>query len=577
MSANSRVQHTGVPRNSTEPDTTAATMPVEHVAEFPSPTRSVTSEQSGRTSLRDHARTMSSATESTASTARTSRISFSFPVQPAISGSPTRATHSPVRETSNAAPPETPHGPANTNFLTAVATQERLVLELKEELHKAELHLRELKEQWARHEASKKKGDARRVRKLDPLQTDVLQRAEARDIDADSSSALVQQESERRKALLNGGKSEGKSRTKFSGSRHTRTLSLLSPARDEASGRSLDGALRQLPARKDSLNQANKRSLDGAPHQFTRPPLISQASTTPDLTSEVANTAEPGQTLPDNTDAASTDRDALLRTGRKMASDIKDGLWTFFEDLRQATVGDEATQSLTAHANKPMARKQSTQTLNGKTAKKQASRNSLRPSSRGSTASAETARRPSRSPHACKKHVKSPTLAETSATGLADPSFWAEHGVLAQAGAQQAATAAAKKSSTVRGHKKDVSSAASIKSSSNDESWDTWDEPSPKDSRSSSAASESNTAATTISDLASPRPSEEASRKDPIPWPSLSKLGPANLRRTASHLMNEWEKQLTPSPGQENRGEGHDYLGMGAEAQAISAMDHKKD
>jgi hypothetical protein len=33
--------------------------------------------------------------------------------------------------------------------------------------------------------------------------------------------------------------------------------------------------------------------------------------------------------------------DALLTTGKKMATDLKDGLWTFFEDIRQATVGDE--------------------------------------------------------------------------------------------------------------------------------------------------------------------------------------------------------------------------------------------
>jgi len=34
-------------------------------------------------------------------------------------------------------------------------------------------------------------------------------------------------------------------------------------------------------------------------------------------------------------------RDVLIRTGRQMASDFKDGLWTFIEDLRQVTVGEE--------------------------------------------------------------------------------------------------------------------------------------------------------------------------------------------------------------------------------------------
>lgn len=57
-------------------------------------------------------------------------------------------------------------------------------------------------------------------------------------------------------------------------------------------------------------------------------------------------------------------------------------------------------------------------------------------------------------------------------------------------------------------------------------------------------------------------------KKDPIPWPALSKLGPATLRRTASHLMSEWEKSLTPPPGQEYMGQ-EDYLGLSAEAAAM--------
>ena len=37
-----------------------------------------------------------------------------------------------------------------------------------------------------------------------------------------------------------------------------------------------------------------------------------------------------------------------MRTGKQMASDLREGLWTFLEDIRQATVGEEginATQS----------------------------------------------------------------------------------------------------------------------------------------------------------------------------------------------------------------------------------------
>jgi len=42
-------------------------------------------------------------------------------------------------------------------------------------------------------------------------------------------------------------------------------------------------------------------------------------------------------------------------------------------------------------------------------------------------------------------------------------------------------------------------------------------------------------------------------------------------------LMNEWEKSLTPSPGQEYKGEKGDYLGYGAEAQALAPGNGKRD
>jgi hypothetical protein len=59
---------------------------------------------------------------------------------------------------------------------------------------------------------------------------------------------------------------------------------------------------------------------------------------------------------------------------------------------------------------------------------------------------------------------------------------------------------------------------------------------------------------------------DESSRRDAkrnsIPWPELSKLSPSQLKRTASHLMKEWEKNLTPPP--ESRDFNHasgDYIG----------------
>jgi hypothetical protein len=33
-----------------------------------------------------------------------------------------------------------------------------------------------------------------------------------------------------------------------------------------------------------------------------------------------------------------------------------------------------------------------------------------------------------------------------------------------------------------------------------------------------------------------------------IPWPTITKLAPSKLQRTASNLMAEWERSLSPSP-----------------------------
>ena len=74
--------------------------------------------------------------------------------------SPVRATQSPVRESFPTVPESVPSGQTDTNFLTAIAAQERRVLELKEDLVRAEADLRKLKVQWAQHEAQKKRNDA---------------------------------------------------------------------------------------------------------------------------------------------------------------------------------------------------------------------------------------------------------------------------------------------------------------------------------------------------------------------------------------------------------------------------------
>ncbi|KAI7553871.1 hypothetical protein KC331_g932 [Hortaea werneckii] len=569
--------------------TGAKSSPVEHVASPNSPTHSISSSV-GRASFQSHGRamsSMSSTTDSKTATTRPNRFSLSFPVQPSNLSSPVRGPPSPTRDAKPVVPDQlaSPTGTTDTSFLTAIATQERRVLELKEELQRAEVDLTKLKRQWAQHEANKKRNDARRVTKLQPLQTALPASDKQNDEeDGDGGSAWMQAELERRKALING--RERSNRTVFSGSRHTRTLSLLSPARDEYK----PPPRQALPPRKDSLStNTARKSAEADPSSTSqsneRPKLMTRASTNSDLTSEVAETASPDVSLPDNLDKSVAGREDILRTGKKFANDFRDGLWTFFEDLRQATVGDEAATGAGQPIMPPNMRRQSSQAsgLSAKTARKQHSRSSLRPSSRDSSkASAET-RRPSPNQARSKSHVKSAT--QGALPDLADPSFWTEHTAIASV----QPVPAAKKSPSIRGHHKNISKVSS--SGAESEAWDTWDD-SPSESRTSSAASETHTVPSSVSGTASPRMSVQdspsaarmsasagASGKDPIPWPALNKpstTGPGGkLRRTASHLMNEWERSLTPSPGQEFKGE-EDYMGFGAEA-AATEIERKKD
>jgi hypothetical protein len=559
----SRVVHPGeIQHILTGGNMAAKPSPVEHIASPASPTHSVAS--AGRASFQSHSRNMSAATDPAAP--RTNRFSLSFPIQPRASVD--LLERLPTGDSMATVATEAAAAPTDTNFLTAIAAQERRVLEIKEELARAQEELKVLKDNYAKHQAGKARiVNREQIITLQPLQTTFSPIGDKEE-DTDGSTAWMQQEMERRKALMNGGRTGN--RTVFSGSRHTRTLSLLSPARENG----VDPAARpqRLPPRKDSLPGGSKRSLEknnktnASPER--RPAVLTRASTTSDLSSEVARNTAPGDVLPANLDIAAIDREALLRHGKKMASDFKDGLWNFWEDLRQATVGDEATQHMTVQPGAPLRRPSTQSTI--KTAKKQSSRNSLRPSSRGSSVSNRSSETRRPSPQACKKHAKSATQPAGTLPDLADPGFWAEHGVAAPP------QAAVKKSPTQRGHKKDLSKAVSVKSV--EDPWDTWDDnttsTSPKDSRSSSAVSEANTAATTVSGPNSPRPGPE--KKDPIPWPALNKLGPASLRRTASHLMNEWEKSLTPSPGKEYRGEEQDLLGLSAEAEALESA-RKRD
>lgn len=493
-----------------------------------------------RTDFQSHGRALSMVTGSPAPT-RPNRLSVQFPIQRSSANSPVLGSMLPPRQPT-IPPPEALTDSSDSldgNFLHAIATSERKVLELKEELQRAQADLDKLKRQWARHEAQKKREDVKHATKLQPLQTS-LHSADRED-DVDGSNAWMQQEMERRKALMSASKTS--SRTVFPGQRHTRTLSLLSPAREMPPAAPTMQPPR--PPRRDSLKNPARHSADGN-IPSSRPAPLTRTSTANDVSNnDLAARRSADVIMPDK----SIDQELLLRTGKELATNFKDGLWTFWEDLRQATVGEDSVQV------PPPRRKSSTQTL--AKPRKQSSRGSLRPSSRGSSVVSKTStERPNPSPA---RNTSSGALPD-----LADPMFW---------NSNQETKPAPTRKATVSKHAK----SPSVKRLSivSNEPWDTWDD-SPVASRSgSSVTSESNTIPSTVS--GSPRTSaqcdsHEVPKKDPIPWPVLRKTsgGLGTLRRTASTLMKEWETSLRPSPGEEYNG-SEDFLGASAEAVAFGA------
>lgn len=509
-----------------------ANLPKENGDSLASPTLSTGS--MGRTNFQSHGRTMSAMTAESTHPSRPNRFSVQFPIQPAASAlqSPARTSFSPVREPNLSTSPDIPepvaNGASDRNYLHLIAAQERRVLELKEELHRAEADLNQLKREWARYEVNKKREDANRFTRLQPLKTALPDTD--RYGDEDGSSAWLQQEMERRKALMSANRTTN--RTVLPGQRHTRTLSLLSPGRENPNPDPFPS--RAPPPRKDSLKNRARQSEDGGAQQ-ERPPLVQRSSTTSDMHSQRGSD---GLTAEER----NMNHEALLRAGKKVATDFKDGLWTFWEDLRQATVGEEAM----AVPSQAPSKKSSTQTI-----RKQSSRNSLRESSKSSNSNGAGS---------------SAVARKQSAAGLPDlanPSFWTEHGITPQT----SGPAPTKKASTSKQAKR-LSAVSS-------DGWDTWDD-SPVQSRSSSSVtSEALTLPSTVS--GSPRPSvnrnrdsRDLTKKDTIPWPALKKSGFGSLKRTASNLLTEWEKSLTPSPGQEFDPQ-HDYVGdMGASAEAAA-------
>jgi hypothetical protein len=244
-------------------------------------------------------------TRSTRSSSTTSRhqnrLSLTLPIAPA---------HSlPSRPAPTPSIPPTPTetigsgmaSPADPNdFIVAIAAQERRVLELREELTRAEAELKTLQTKWNSSEAHKIRASIRKQEPTRPMPgTSVLPGSTERPAGRRSLDM------ERKKALLmgNGTPREYKRRVMRGG--HTRTLSLLSPTKSE----------NDFPIHNDFDALRSPDAVRSVEH-FTPTHLNKRATWAP------RQASPPGGV-------------------KQIAEDFRQGLWTFVEDLRQATVGDE--------------------------------------------------------------------------------------------------------------------------------------------------------------------------------------------------------------------------------------------
>ncbi|KAH6665626.1 hypothetical protein B0J14DRAFT_492102 [Halenospora varia] len=433
---------------------------------------------------------------------RPNRLSLSFPVATNSSSESARGTPTSSNATSfpptpaEIVPTPSPNDPSG--FLVALAGQERRVLELKEELHKAEADLKKLKKEWALHEAHKKKAEIRNVEPMRPVQ---LVSTDSSPTDGDTTSARQSAELDRRKALLSNINIPKESRRKIITGGHTRTLSLLSPERSNYP--------RPFPPVRE--------------HSSERQESITRSGIMPD-TSQGISRVSTIRARP------LSYQGGVTHGAKQIAEDLKAGMWTFLEDLRQATVGDEA--------------------VNGNLQRTASCKGPVKKGSKGSLRGDKIKR--SVSPR-----ITSPRTWET----LTGPALLDAAGTLWSESDTGTNRPAAKTPVTAKKTSRPISLAAPALDDLDDD-WSNWDSPTPKSPRWSGSSTMSTDPATpsnaSIDDRnvkiagESSGGADTPSKREPLQWPALDNLTPTNLKRTMSSMMKEWEKTLTP-PLEEQR------------------------
>lgn len=394
----------------------------------------------------------------------------------------------------------------SSTFLTYLAAQERRVLELREELHKAEVDLSNLKKQWAVYEAGRKKDELRRVGKLQNLPVNNSAAVDGLIENGAQPAAAL------RASLENGTERpviRKSTQRIFSGSRHTRALSLLSP-----------GAMNHVSSQSRQSQAVLSPTLTTTDIHSSQSPL-SRSST---VTMSEQNIAF-GRTykqLAERRSMPGPTKDVILNGGRKMASDLREGLWTFFEDIRQATVGEEGIHGTgTRVSGSGKAQIHGGRRLQISEQERKEARTTVKQRTEGQ-----------------KVNASKMTRREMETTS-ADPetSFWREFGL---------ETPSKKTIDPVSvGRKR--SPEAEVSLTDVGKSWDIWDSPvPPQDSYKHSDSGKA----------------KYGGDGDGIRWPELRKLTP-KLSRTMSDLVKEWDNPAvtgTSPAGLEHRAVASPYI-----------------
>ncbi|KAI5924370.1 hypothetical protein F4810DRAFT_140183 [Camillea tinctor] len=425
---------------------------------------------------------------STSSASRnTNRLSLTLPIAPptAVSSRPTPTTSVPPTPIDTSAL----NSPVDPNdFIIAIAAQERRVLELREELGRAEKELKNLQKQYTLSKQYRKRPSNRNTepaRGVAPL-------VDLHDENEDITAARRSTELERRKAVLlaqSQAAPRDHKRTVIRGG-HTRTLSLLSPTRSSC-----------------DISPREDQDLLGSPDLYAKrtpnPAMLNKRATWAPLPTSQPNGM------------------------KQIANDFKQGLWTFVEDLRQATVGDEAISGTTHRTSEMVSR------LN-----KMDGDDTIRASS--------TTR--ARIPFPCEPDL------------TADSQIQSPSGSFTDRVQHRRST-----SRTEPKARKHYSWTPLTFDSFDDDDWSSWDSPTAKSSSRWSGSTmngeyvvpaipekiDENDATLrrkrSRDELGSPSP-PTSSKLEELPQAILNRLSPTNIKNTTSNFIKEWEKSLSPPP-----------------------------